>query len=196
MIRKYIVKFNPVNQRFGKLLVLEAVTQKSINKKWRCICDCGKEALVDSSKLKTGHTKSCGCYNTEYHRGRLLIKPISTRKYTPMEASARRVLGHCYNNEISYDDFIAISQKNCHYCGASPSNKANSRERKVDRTYKMDEANFIYNGLDRKDSSQNHNITNVVPCCWTCNRTKNNMSYLDFIKHLNNLVQFRNNIKK
>lgn len=28
---------------------------------WNCKCKCGKETIVYSDKLKTGHTKSCGC---------------------------------------------------------------------------------------------------------------------------------------
>ena len=28
-------------------------------------CDCGKEKTVEESHLKTGHTKSCGCYRKE-----------------------------------------------------------------------------------------------------------------------------------
>lgn len=32
---------------------------------WLCKCDCGNEVLVDRSHLKSGHTKSCGCYTRE-----------------------------------------------------------------------------------------------------------------------------------
>ena len=28
---------------------------------WRCVCDCGKTAVVSTSKLKSGNNKSCGC---------------------------------------------------------------------------------------------------------------------------------------
>lgn len=28
---------------------------------WECLCDCGKTTLVPTGKLKSGHTKSCGC---------------------------------------------------------------------------------------------------------------------------------------
>lgn len=29
---------------------------------WKCLCDCGQDAIVEGRKLKHGHTKSCGCY--------------------------------------------------------------------------------------------------------------------------------------
>lgn len=31
--------------------------------KWKCICDCGNETIVDTRNIMNGHTKSCGCMN-------------------------------------------------------------------------------------------------------------------------------------
>ena len=33
--------------------------------RWLCKCRCNKEVEVISSKLRSGHTKSCGCWNSE-----------------------------------------------------------------------------------------------------------------------------------
>ena len=44
-------------QRFGNLTILEYLG----NSKWSCLCDCGKKTVVNTDKLKSGHTKSCGC---------------------------------------------------------------------------------------------------------------------------------------
>ncbi len=53
-------------QRFGRLLTLEDVgTDKHGNILWECICDCGKKLTVAGNSLRTGHTKSCGCYSIE-----------------------------------------------------------------------------------------------------------------------------------
>ena len=54
-----------LGQRFGKLVV-KALTKDRQNKKrmWLCICDCGKERLVITSHLRSGHTTSCGCIKT------------------------------------------------------------------------------------------------------------------------------------
>lgn len=50
------------NQRFGKLVVLENVGKlDGKNYHWRCKCDCGKETIVEGSRLRSGNTKSCGC---------------------------------------------------------------------------------------------------------------------------------------
>jgi len=32
------------------------------NSRWQCRCDCGRETTVKTSHLKSGHTRSCGCY--------------------------------------------------------------------------------------------------------------------------------------
>lgn len=52
-------------ERFNKLVVIERVCHpsnpKSKSTYWKCRCDCGNYTIVDGSKLKSGHTKSCGC---------------------------------------------------------------------------------------------------------------------------------------
>lgn len=49
-------------KRFSRLKVLK---KKGFNKEgrqlWKCICDCGNTAIVDTSSLIRGNTKSCGC---------------------------------------------------------------------------------------------------------------------------------------
>jgi hypothetical protein len=49
-------------QRFGRLLVLQDIGRTSRGQvKWLCRCDCGTETATISYKLRTGHTRSCGC---------------------------------------------------------------------------------------------------------------------------------------
>lgn len=52
------------NQKFGYLTLIEDSGQRSNNHSiiWRCLCDCGNEALVSTGNLISGHTKSCGCH--------------------------------------------------------------------------------------------------------------------------------------
>lgn len=49
------------NIKYNRLLVLEFVGRR----RWKCLCDCGNTSIVLDYHLKTGHTKSCGCYNIE-----------------------------------------------------------------------------------------------------------------------------------
>jgi len=48
-------------QRFGRLVVIDVIKEKGKRKKLRCRCQCGKMVEVSEDKLKSGHTKSCGC---------------------------------------------------------------------------------------------------------------------------------------
>lgn len=48
-------------QRFGRLLVVHRAANRYQKAWWVCRCDCGTIAEVAGSKLRNGHTKSCGC---------------------------------------------------------------------------------------------------------------------------------------
>ena len=50
-------------QRFHRLIALHATSQCSTDGiVWECLCDCGNRTKVGISKLRSGHTKSCGCF--------------------------------------------------------------------------------------------------------------------------------------
>lgn len=60
-------------QRFGKLTVISYSDYKNNSSHfayWNCKCDCGNEVVVMGNNLRTGHTTSCGCVNSQ---GELLI---------------------------------------------------------------------------------------------------------------------------
>lgn len=54
-------------QRFGKLVVQQRSDKKSKSNKiyWDCLCDCGKKATVEGTKLRISETQSCGCLRSE-----------------------------------------------------------------------------------------------------------------------------------
>lgn len=53
---------NEVGKTYGRLQVVELM---GLNKKgvyeYKCICDCGKNTIVQGTYLRTGETTSCGC---------------------------------------------------------------------------------------------------------------------------------------
>lgn len=54
------------NKRFGRLLVISRYgTGIDGHATWRCVCDCGGEAIANSATLKRGHKNSCGCLHRE-----------------------------------------------------------------------------------------------------------------------------------
>lgn len=53
-------------KKFGKLTVIKRVgSDKYKNAIWLCRCDCGKETVKITSRLKSGYTKSCGCLTVQ-----------------------------------------------------------------------------------------------------------------------------------
>lgn len=56
---------NLINQRFGRLTVVERAGSKNNRALWKCICDCGNEQFSTTNDLTTGNTKSCGCLHKE-----------------------------------------------------------------------------------------------------------------------------------
>ena len=60
-------------KKFGKLKVIALNKERVIRsdrpfRMWRCVCDCGKETLVVTGDLRSGHTTSCGCSSKDWKR--------------------------------------------------------------------------------------------------------------------------------
>jgi hypothetical protein len=56
----------PVGKKFNQLTVVDRVANDPTGKiQVRCTCECGQEAIVRLSYLRTGHTKSCGCFRAK-----------------------------------------------------------------------------------------------------------------------------------
>jgi hypothetical protein len=86
-------------QRFGRLLALEPVprnkSQSNGNRHWRCLCDCGKTAIVGGDVLGRGRTKSCGCLRRKHGLW-------GSRIYMVWQSMMQR----CYNpNNHAYKDY-------------------------------------------------------------------------------------------
>ncbi len=54
---------DPVGNKYGRLLVVSRETE--LPRKCTCVCDCGNVVKVELRVLKTGDSKSCGCYHRE-----------------------------------------------------------------------------------------------------------------------------------
>lgn len=55
-----------IGKTFGRLTVLEKMyTKKGKGAYYKCRCSCGSTVIVQGTMLRSGNTKSCGCYNKE-----------------------------------------------------------------------------------------------------------------------------------
>lgn len=65
-MEKLPYKIDETGNKYGRLTVLGySHTIKGRGTFWNCHCDCGKQAIVNSNKLRNNHTQSCGCLGKE-----------------------------------------------------------------------------------------------------------------------------------
>ena len=61
-----------VGKTFGRLQVAEGVPPATgrtrIKLRWKCMCACGNAVLVDGDRLRSGRTRSCGCFRRDRQR--------------------------------------------------------------------------------------------------------------------------------
>lgn len=89
-------------QRFSRLVVV-SLHSKDGSAKWNCICDCGSTKVVQTSSLRRGATKSCGCLQKE--RASSANKTHGMRRH-PMYNTWTGIKKRCYNeNNPSYNNY-------------------------------------------------------------------------------------------
>ena len=54
-------KVDLTGQRYGKLTVIAPAENVGGRTAWLCRCDCGRETVARTHRLRNGHTVSCGC---------------------------------------------------------------------------------------------------------------------------------------
>ncbi len=96
-------------RNFGRLKVLGFGCKLSGRKTgWSCLCDCGNKVTVESSKLNSGHTKSCGCLQRErtstanFRHGHGKLNGRPTVEYSTWLGMKKR----CYDkNDQAYKNY-------------------------------------------------------------------------------------------
>ena len=137
-----------------------------------CKCSCGEIKTVSLNKLRMKKTLSCGCYNKEMVSRRKIsdsdrVKNSLIREY--------KISADCRKLDYSLSDDLIFStvKKPCHYCGTTPIKPH------------REDSSFLYNGLDRFDNNLGYVESNIVPCCFICNKMKGVLTKEDFMDHLN-----------
>ena len=154
-------------KKFGKLTVKYILDKEEWNgshAKWVCECDCGNISYVTSNRLAMGRAKSCGC-STKYSSG------IGNRNnlFRNYRAGA---IKRGYSFELTIDQFQLLTQNNCFYCGAVPSQKIIT---------KTNNGVYVYNGIDRINNNLGYIYSNSRTCCKACNMAKGSLSEDEFL---------------
>jgi len=165
-------------KRFGRWTVLSYSGVLAPNRRalWDCLCDCGSEKRVNSSDLRRGHSKSCGCLSKEVVSNRSKKHDSGLRKlFRGYRASAKR---RGYSFHLDLVTFKSITSGDCHYCGSSPHKKSIKQS---------EEGVYCYNGIDRKENSLGYSLENCVTCCTECNFFKRDLDYKSFLSLINRI---------
>jgi len=164
---------NLVGKRFGMLECIEYSHQgKGHESYWVFKCDCGNKKIIRRSNVILGRTISCGCYGKEQRKKSTMLgfgEAAKNHVWCTYKANARN---RNIPFELSKNYFNELIKNNCYYCGKPPSQIAKSKDNTGD---------YIYNGVDRVDSSKGYIEGNVVPCCGRCNEAKMSETQEDFL---------------
>lgn len=102
--------------RYGRLVVLKYDhTDKEGRACWQCLCDCGNVVVVSGKSLRTGNTKSCGCYNIEKATERIVKRnTIHGDSHTRLFRIWALMHTRCNNpHAINYADYGGRGIKVC-----------------------------------------------------------------------------------
>lgn len=181
-------KYDLTGQRCGDLQVLSrAPNNKFQDAYWHCIClKCGKPRIVKGSYLRRGISTSCGCNQKEVAR--------KLRQLPDGEGAVRQLM-NTYKQmarwkkkefNLTLPQFKALTKGTCFYCGKEPSQiiRRNHNGGKTQGTP------YIYNGVDRLDSSKGYTIDNCVSCCGVHNKMKLAMSPDEFLQACKAVVEY------
>lgn len=72
-MKKGVPSIDLTGQKFNRLTVVEFYEVKKETSFWKCICDCGNPVVVRSYNLRSGITKSCGCFRYEKARKQMTV---------------------------------------------------------------------------------------------------------------------------
>lgn len=145
-------------QKFERLSVInESGRSKSGNIIWNCLCDCGNKITVIGSRLKNGHTKSCGCLRKD-------IKTIHghnrSNKKSPTYSSWDCMIQRCTNkNNIKYKDY---GGRGITVCDRWNTKKGGSFENFLEDMGEKP----IEHELDRVDNNKLTNSYSLENCRW------------------------------
>lgn len=95
-------------KRFCRLQVIERAENTPRGKAcWKCVCDCGNVVIVEGANLRSGASKSCGCFSRDKTILRNMKHGGAKRgeQHDRLYYVWRGMIGRCYdtkNNSFKY----------------------------------------------------------------------------------------------
>lgn len=83
------------NQVFGRLTAIKYIGKNNHgDSQWLCQCECGKQSIVATYRLRNGHTRSFGCLNKEITLEKSTTHGLS---HTKLYSVWKAMLSRCNN---------------------------------------------------------------------------------------------------
>jgi hypothetical protein len=171
--------------QFGRLLAVGFTGKKTKSGKplLECWCACGKTVLVDQYNLTRGKTESCGCLRTERIVASCAVPDAGFRGLYQQYQNSAEVRGIAW--ELTEEQFRKLTQSPCHYTGRAPASvftSSNSHLRRRKHSLPPSPGGvYVYNGVDRLDSSVGYTVSNCVAACGDANLAKQSLTHDEFI---------------
>lgn len=166
--KNIMIKKNDISNgfRYGMLVVKDRVKGGLL-----CICDCGNEKILNSSRIRLKQVKSCGCLSKTSGKNHPLFigyEEISQSVFNKIRQKAiDRNLDFNLNIKELYDLFLS-QNKMCAISGVSIKFKKNYKDEQTA-------------SLDRIDSSKPYTIDNVQWVHKKVNTMKWNLEQKEFL---------------
>lgn len=177
-------------ERYGRLVAVEFAghLRKGSQPKraFRFRCDCGAEVVKTLMDVRRAATVSCGCHKRE------LARAWGERSRLAEGESSFRALYNTYKKRalkdgrafsLTKEQFRALTSAPCTYCNIKP----RQQKRACSESYGI----YQYNGLDRVDNARGYELGNVAPCCAMCNRSKRELSVVEFLDWVRRVYRWR-----
>lgn len=101
-------KIDLTNRKFGRLFVKNLSHRDKFGKSfWNCVCDCGNLSNVQGTNLTNGHSRSCGCLQSEITIKRSTTHGFSRKNmWHNLYSKWAGILRRCNNkNENCYSSY-------------------------------------------------------------------------------------------
>lgn len=176
------------NNQFNSLTVVRSELIGK-NKTWICLCKCGNEKRFwKFSAIK--RQKSCGCLTDEAGLTGKQRRSFTSRLQSYKAGAKIRNLEW----GISFEQFVKVASGDCFFCGSPPKvwdcvSNAPSVMKDTPNANPVD-YQIKFNGVDRLDSKIGYVIDNIVSCCTNCNRAKSDLTYDEFVNHVERMYSW------